>query len=142
MRYLVLGAVLTLMLDCRCDPPPGVEPPPSISGSYHGTYSVAVAGRPAEVVDVVWTFESKEYVMSVDTLGQNVTQICCNCSGRYILGNNIELVQTDPNVDSQICSTDANPEGIFAVDQSQPGRLLFRQVRDSVTFSIELFGPE
>jgi hypothetical protein len=135
-----LIAVLVIVANCRDDV--FVEPPPSLTGDYHGTFTIQEGTQTPEVMDIVWRFSQNSYAMRVDTLGQNTTQISCNCAGTYVLGNNVELMETDANLDNDICREDANPLGVFSLNQSQAGRVLLIQVEGTVTKEVELFGPE
>ena len=145
MKRLAVLALLVILVvayvGCRDDV--FVEPPPSLTGDYTGTYTITIQCQTPEVMFITWRFTSSSYILRRDTTvttPDNV-QICCNSAGSYILGNNVELEEVNENLDQITCASEKNPQGIFGLDQSQAGRVLLRQVDGDVTREIILLGP-
>ena len=141
-RLAVVAILLTLIsayVSCRKDV--FVEPPPSLTGDYKGTYTIAVPSQTAQIENVRWQFRADSYIMRLDTTVSPNDTVCCNSLGNYTLGNNVELEVIDPNLDQGACDENKVPQGVFGLDQSTAGVVFLRQVRGDTTFEIYLEGP-
>ena len=120
--FAVLAA--TLLYNCRKDVT--IEPPPSLTGTYSGTYTRAVQSpdSTAVVQQIVWIFTDTKYRMSFDPAhypkdGTGAT--ICDCSGIYVVTSGILLqAQTslDSNITKRTCKKDYAPDGQYQLDQS------------------------
>ncbi|MBD3403493.1 hypothetical protein GF420_11400 [candidate division GN15 bacterium] len=149
MKRLAVVALLLVLVaayvGCRDDV--FVEPPPSLTGDYTGTYSLEAPDNTQRTEFVVWQFRADSYIMRYDTAAADNDAISCNSLGNYTLGNNVELEVLDDNLDQGIpgqasaCNERLVPQGVYGLDQSTPGVVLMRQVRNDTIFEIRLEGP-
>jgi hypothetical protein len=141
---ILLSLLVTFAMSCKDDVI--VEPPPSLTGDYQGTYVRQVGQQTPEVENVIWRFTSNGYIMRWDSTAGNETVISCNASGNYTLENNVELEELNSNLDQGVaggpCDENKTPKGVFGLDRSQEGRVLMRQVLGDTLKEIELFGPQ
>ncbi|MDX9856459.1 MAG: hypothetical protein RBT76_01575 [candidate division Zixibacteria bacterium] len=147
MRRLVVVALLLVLIaayvGCRDDV--FVEPPPSLTGDYEGTYTLSVPSQQDRIEFVRWQFRADSYIMRFDTTVDGNDPISCNSLGNYTLANNVELEVLDPDLDGGIagsaCDQSLVPQGVYGLDQSTAGVVFMRQVRGDTTFEIRLEGP-
>ena len=126
-------AVLILGLVPACRNDLFVEPPPSVIGLYKGIYTVIEISNGIDTVDhrsqfIRFSFRSDQWDMTWDdeptqappddTASVNI-QYFCDPEGSYELENGVILTIDDPNRFKKVCTLDDNPEGRFALDQSQ-----------------------
>lgn len=151
MKRLAVVAILLVLIaayvGCRDDV--FVEPPPSLTGNYAGTYSLEAPDGTDRIEFVTFLFRADSYIMRFDTTVPGNEPISCNSLGNYTLGNNIELEVVDDNLDqgipgyegSSACAEGLTPRGVYGLDQSTAGVVLMRQVRNDTIFEIRLEGP-
>ncbi|MCB2230742.1 hypothetical protein KQH82_08510 [bacterium] len=147
MKRLAVVAILLMLIaayvGCRDDV--FVEPPPSLTGDYEGTYKISVPSQTDRIEYVRWQFRADSYIMRFDTTVAENEAICCNSLGNYTLANNVDLEVIDPDLDGGIagsaCDQSLVPQGVYGLDQSTAGIVFLRQVRGDTTFEIYLEGP-
>ena len=113
--------LLALVLACRKDV--FVEPPPSLTGDYIGSYTWDPDDAPAVTQPITWRFSSNGYSMYYDEESDTrppdqKAQNFCNTLGNYELVNGVQLSPTDWNVNSDLCQDSLGPFGTFQLDQS------------------------
>lgn len=132
---LILAVVATLIYSCRKDVM--VEPPPSLSGDYAGTYTFKKGSLPAVVQGVTMKFTTDAFRINWDSTGE---QRFCDAKGGYQLTNNVELYaidSTDCNYHYFKCDLGLCPMAIYQVDQSVANTVKMHSYTISATDTID-----
>ncbi len=134
-------AVLIIMVACiaGCAGDVFVEPPPSLSGTYIGTYSYQQGEQSPVVQEVVWVFTTDRYFMELPETDPAPTREFCDVVGTYSLSANVDMELINGNLNQDICDESKDPEGTFSLNQSVAGRVLMKQVNGDITIEIEIF---
>ncbi len=106
---LVLG-VLAFFIGCADDV--FVEPPPTLTGNYVGTYTLKIGTQIPMEEEITWRFSQNSYSKRSDY------KVFCDFDGTYELKNGVILNQTNGRPTVKECNEDYNPTGFFQLDQS------------------------
>lgn len=141
IALLVISAVsIGIITGCRDDVL--VEPPESLIGRYTGIYTLVEVANGIDTVDfrsqfIRFTFFSNSYILRWDqgptaappddTSSTNIRYFC-GSDGDYALESGVQFVVVDPSPIPAVCTQDDNPEGAFALIQSNPDTIFIIQV--------------
>lgn len=111
---LVLG-VLAFFIGCADDV--FVEPPPTLTGDYVGTYTIKEGTQVPMEEPITWRFSQNSYSKRLDSTRLD-SNIFCDFDGTYELENGVTLNQTNGRATVVTCDEDQNPTGFFQLDRS------------------------
>jgi hypothetical protein len=127
-----------------CPGKPPLEPPPSLVGSYTGTYARTILGQPDSIEAsqyIIWTFTDTQYYMDYDTshYADVSAASICDCGGIYAVTSGI-LLQAETSLDSnrtgRICEKDYAPDGQYLLDQSVAGQITMTSLSQTGGMSV------
>jgi hypothetical protein len=143
---VALSIVLAWASSCRKDV--YVEWPPSILGTYKGTYRYTEDdGNPySKNIDtfqyVKVTFNSVKWIMYIDSNKTNLKdRIACDADGTYTLDNGVQLDTTNGNLTQGVCTMSWLPIGAFQLIRSETDTtcpLLIQQVSTNINKSLTI----
>jgi hypothetical protein len=114
-----------------------LEEPPSLKGSYKGTYTFRlISTAQTKEENILWRFDDRAFFMNLDS--SNFTGMCfCSCYGEYVMESGVSLSVIGSQPDGSVetctsCNQALNPEGVFVLDQSTAVLKLTRQSGDTV----------
>lgn len=123
---LVVVTGVAIFTACRDDVI--LPPPPSLDGSYVGTYTYT-EGEATETQGIKWVFteasdKTGSYAMDADPWSPLYDSMVCFCKGRgsYSISDRVQLQSTTdrPEPDNcQTCNESRSPQGLFALNRAQ-----------------------
>jgi hypothetical protein len=125
LGLLICMALIAITLyNCRKDVT--ILPPPSLVGTYTGTYAREVQQQPdSEKINqhVTWTFTTTKFYMDYDQAyyAHKEDAKVCDCGGIYAVASGIDLeseTSQDSNRTKRSCTTGYSPDGQYQLDQS------------------------
>ena len=139
---VALSIVLAWAVSCRKDI--YVEPPPSIVGTYKGTYCYREGNNLIDTCQgVKVTFKADTWIMYIDTNRTKEAQrMACDCDGDYTLENGVQLDTTHGNLTKSVCTESWLPVGSFQMIRNQNDTtcpLLLQQVADDAARGIRIY---
>lgn len=128
-------ALLAIFIGCADDIV--LEEPPSLKGTYTGTYIVKILStQQSSEESILWRFEDQFFYMNLDP--DKFSGKCfCQCYGEYSLTEGVRLVVVGSQPDDAIgectsCNSAENPDGTFVLDQSTSTLTLTQQSNDTL----------
>ncbi len=120
---VVSAATVLLIIACRGDVI--LEPPPSLVGSYVGTYTWQEgqgSGASAKVQAITFVFRETNFSMEADTSAAEYDPGVCFCKafGPYAITDRVrlELQDSAPHPDNCVtCDPGESPQGLYALEQ-------------------------
>ncbi|MDD3732489.1 MAG: hypothetical protein PHU88_08965 [candidate division Zixibacteria bacterium] len=131
--FIIALGLLAFFVGCADDV--FVEPPPTLTGNYVGTYTLKEGTQVPIEEPITWRFSQNSYSKRLDTTRID-SNVFCDFDGTYELENGVNLNQTNGNPTRATCTVEQNPTGFFQLDQSTDTLKMTQYDSETLTLKI------